>query len=84
MKLRTIILLLGLLAIPAVIIGVYSAVSAPLPDGFPPPTPAEKIEVKSYPAYRSGTFVYKGRLSHKQQVLPLTPCIATLAQITLL
>lgn len=63
MKLRSILLFLGLLAIPAIIIGVHNAVSAPLPKGFPPPTPAEKIEVKDYPAYRSGTFTYKGQLS---------------------
>ena len=37
--------------------------SAPLPVGFPPPTPAGKIEVKHYPAYRSGTVTYDGQLS---------------------
>lgn len=63
MKLRIIILLLALLAIPAILIGGHNAVSAPLPDGFPPPTPAEKIEIKNYPAYRSGTVTYKGELS---------------------
>lgn len=63
MKLRSILLLLGLLAIPAILIGVHNAVSAPLPNGFPPPTPAGKIEVKDYPAYRSGTFTYNGQLS---------------------
>lgn len=63
MKLRTIFLLLGLLAIPVILIGVHNAVSAPLPNGFPPPTPAGKIEVKDYPAYRSGTFTYNGQLS---------------------
>lgn len=54
--------LLGLLAIPIILIGVYNAVSAPLPEGFPPPTAAGKIEVKHYPAYRSGTVSYQGQL----------------------
>lgn len=57
------LLLLGLLAIPIILIGVYNAVSAPLPEGFPSPTPAGKIEVKYYPAYRSGTVDYRGQLS---------------------
>lgn len=56
-------MLLGILAIPVVLIGVYKAVSAPLPEGFPPPTSTGKIEVKHYPAYRSGTFIYNGELS---------------------
>lgn len=63
MKLRTLLLFLGLLAIPFILIGAYNAVSAPLTEGFPPPTPAGKIEVKEYPAYRSGTVNYEGRLS---------------------
>lgn len=63
MNLRTLLLFLGLLAIPFIVIGAYNAVSAPLPEGFPPPTPAGKIEVKEYPAYRSGTVNYEGRLS---------------------
>ena len=63
MKVKTLVLLLGLLAIPAILFGIYSAVSAPLPEGFPPPTPAGKIEVKHYPAYRSGTVTYSGQLA---------------------
>ncbi len=63
MKLRTLLLLLGLIAIPVILIGVYNAVSAPLPEGFPSPTAAGKIEVKHYPAYRSGTVHYQGQLS---------------------
>ncbi len=65
MKLQ-ILLPLGLIAIAAIGIGVYSAYSAssaPLPEGFPSPTPAGKIEVKHYPAYRSGTIHYQGQLS---------------------
>ncbi len=63
MKFQKLLLLLGLLAIPAILIGVYSAMSAPLPANFPPPTPTGKIEVKHYPAYRSGTVTYDGQLS---------------------
>jgi SOUL heme-binding protein len=63
MKPQTILVIVGLLAIPIVGFMVYSAASAPLPDGFPPPTSAGKIEVKQYPAYRSGTYTYKGKLS---------------------
>jgi hypothetical protein len=68
MKLQPLLLLLGLLAIPALLFGVYNAVSAPLPEGFPPPTPAENIEVKYYPAYRSATVTYQGQLSQATTV----------------
>jgi hypothetical protein len=37
--------------------------AAPLPEGFPPPTPEGQIEVKQYPAYRSATVRYSGELS---------------------
>jgi SOUL heme-binding protein len=63
MKAQTIVTVVALLAIPVIGFMAYSATSAPLPDGFPPPTPAGKIEVKQYPAYRSGTYLYRGRLS---------------------
>jgi len=63
MKLRTMLLVLGLLIIPAIVIGGYNAMSAPLPEGFPPPTASGKIEVKQYPAYRAGTITYQGQLS---------------------
>jgi hypothetical protein len=63
MKPQTILVIVGLLAIPIIGFMVYSAASAPLPDGFPQPTAAGKIEVKQYPAYRSGTYTYKGKLS---------------------
>lgn len=33
-----------------------------LPVGFPAPTPHGIIEVKQYPAYRSGTYTYEGNL----------------------
>ena len=61
MKSQALLLVLGLLIL-AILIGGYSAVSAPLPEGFPPPTPSGKIEVKQYPAYRSGTITYEGKL----------------------
>lgn len=57
------ILIVALLAIPILGFMAHSATSAPLPDGFPQPTPAGKIEVKQYPAYRSGTYSYEGKLS---------------------
>jgi SOUL heme-binding protein len=63
MKPQTILIIIGLIAIPIVGFMAYSAASAPLPDGFPQPTTAGKIEVKHYPAYRSGTYTYKGKLS---------------------
>ena len=63
MKPQTILLIVGLLAVPVIGFMAYSAASAPLPDGFPQPTPSGKIEVKQYPAYRSGTYTYKGKLS---------------------
>ena len=37
--------------------------SAPLPVGFPSPTPHDIIEVKQYPSYRSGTYIYEGDFS---------------------
>jgi hypothetical protein len=63
MNLKAIILILSLFAIPVIGFMVYSTSSAPLPEGFPPPTNAGQIEVKKYPAYRSGTYTYKGKLS---------------------
>ncbi|HEY9845569.1 MAG TPA: hypothetical protein V6D03_05165, partial [Candidatus Caenarcaniphilales bacterium] len=61
MKSQALLLVFGLLIL-TILIGGYSAVSAPLPEGFPPPTPSGKIEVKQYPAYRSGTITYEGKL----------------------
>jgi hypothetical protein len=68
MKLQTILVLVGLLAIPLVGFRVYRAAIAPLPEGFPSPTPAGKIEVKHYPAYRSGTYHYTGQLAQAANV----------------
>ncbi|ACK68593.1 conserved hypothetical protein [Gloeothece citriformis PCC 7424] len=65
MKLHHILLSLGILTIAglALAVGVYQANSAPLPEGFPPPTPGGKIEIKHYPAYRAATYHYQGELS---------------------
>ena len=40
----------------------YRAASAPLPEGFPPPTAKGEIEVKQYPAYRAATVQVRGDL----------------------
>ena len=63
MKLQNLLLPLGIVALAAVAVGVYQANSAPRPEGFPPPTPADQIEVKHYSAYRAATFRYQGELS---------------------
>ena len=63
MKLSTLLIILGAIAIPVAIVAVNKAMSAPLPVGFPAPTPDGKIEIKEYPAYRSGTFTYEGDLN---------------------
>jgi hypothetical protein len=48
MKPQTILLIVGLSAIPVIGFMAYSSASAPLPNGFPYPTPRGKIEVKKY------------------------------------
>jgi len=61
--------------IPLVILGgvifvafkVYSANSAPLPEGFPPPTKAGSIEVKTYPPYKEATYRVRGNLARANQ-----------------
>ncbi len=63
MKLENLILPVGLLAVVAIAFFTYSATAAPLPEGFPPPTPEGQIEVKLYPAYRSASVRYSGELS---------------------
>jgi effector-binding domain-containing protein len=64
MKLHHFLLPLGIIAITALVIGVYQANSAPLPQGFPSPTSAGAIEVKTYPTYRAATYIYQGELSN--------------------
>ena len=62
MKLSQGLAVLGVFLVGALVFGAYSAASAPLPEGFPAPTAADKIEVKQYPAYRSATVQVKGEL----------------------
>ena len=62
-KLQNLLLPLGILAIAAIAFFAYSAAAAPLPFGFPPPTPEGKIEIKQYPAYRCATVRHSGELS---------------------
>ena len=63
-KPEKLLLPLGILAVAAIALYAYNtAVAAPLPKGFPPPTEEGKIEVKRYPAYRAATVRYTGDLS---------------------
>ncbi len=63
MKLPNLLIILGAIALPFALLAIKKAMSAPLPVGFPDPTTNGKIEVKQYPAYRSGTYTYEGDLS---------------------
>ena len=63
MKLPNLLFPLSVVAIAAIALFAYSAVAAPLPEEFPPPTPEGKIEIKQYPAYRCATVLYSGELS---------------------
>ncbi|NQZ65130.1 heme-binding protein [Crocosphaera sp.] len=63
MKPHYLFLPIGIIAIAWFAFGIYQANSAPLPVGFPAPTPPDKIEVKQYPAYRAATYNYSGNLS---------------------
>jgi effector-binding domain-containing protein len=49
-------------ATSALLLGAYSAASAPLPEGFPPPSPDGEIEIKQYPEYRAATVQTPGNL----------------------
>lgn len=65
MKLNQSLWLLGVVAIAAasaLLFGAYSAASAPLPEGFPPPSPDGAIEIKQYPGYRAATVQTSGNL----------------------
>jgi DNA gyrase inhibitor GyrI len=66
MKLQHGLLLLGVAAIGVgvLLFGAYSAASAPLPEGFPPPSPEGTIEVKQYPEYRAATVQMTGNLEY--------------------
>lgn len=58
--------ILGIVAVgaAALLLGAYSAASAPLPKGFPPPTPNGDIEIKQYPEYRAATVQITGNLEY--------------------
>ncbi|MBD2425371.1 heme-binding protein [Phormidium sp. FACHB-1136] len=64
MKLSQGLLVLGVIALGVTVLalGVRSAASAPLPDGFPAPSPEGQIEVKHYPPYRAATVQMTGDL----------------------
>lgn len=66
MKLHQGLLLLGVAAIGVgvLLFGAYSAASAPLPEGFPAPSPEGQIEIKTYPAYRAATVQMTGNLEY--------------------
>ena len=63
LKINYLVVLLGIMAILGIGIGIYKANSAPLPEGFPPLTPPNQIEVKQYPPYRLATYKIEGELS---------------------
>ncbi len=65
MKLSQSLVIIGIVAIAAtgaILLGAYSAASAPLPEGFPPPSPEGEIEIKHYPEYRAATVQTLGDL----------------------
>ncbi|MEM9451130.1 MAG: heme-binding protein [Cyanobacteria bacterium P01_E01_bin.6] len=64
MKLNQGLLIVGvvIVSLGAFLFWAYNAASAPLPEGFPPPTPDGKIEIKQYPEYRSATVQVTGNL----------------------
>jgi len=66
--LLTIFGIFGIIAIPLTFLLVTKAMSAPLPLGFPSPTAHDQIEVKRYPAYRSGTYTFEGNLNEGTNV----------------
>ncbi|MBD2256103.1 heme-binding protein [Pseudanabaena sp. FACHB-2040] len=66
MKLNQVLLILGVVAVgaAALLFGAYSAASAPLPEGFPPPSADGSIEIKQYPEYRAATVQVTGDLEY--------------------
>jgi DNA gyrase inhibitor GyrI len=66
MKLTQGLVILGVLALGAgaLLFWAYSAASAPLPEGFPPPTADGVIEIKQYPEYRAATVQVSGNLEY--------------------
>lgn len=47
----------------ALLFGAYRTASAPLPEGFPPPTADGQLEIKQYPEYRAATVRVTGNLA---------------------
>ncbi|MBE9160284.1 heme-binding protein [Nodosilinea sp. LEGE 06152] len=66
MKLGQSLLMLGVVVVGVGVLAfwAYSAASAPLPEGFPPPTAEGEIELKQYPAYRAATVQVTGDLAN--------------------
>ncbi|MBD2112089.1 MULTISPECIES: heme-binding protein [Cyanophyceae] len=66
MKLGQSLLIVGVVVIGvgALLFWAYSAASAPLPVGFPPPTADGEIEIKQYPDYRAATVQVTGNLAN--------------------
>lgn len=66
MKLGQSLLIVGVVVIGvgALLFWAYSAASAPLPEGFPPPTADGEIEIKQYPDYRAATVQVTGNLAN--------------------
>lgn len=66
MKLSQGLLVLSVIVVAAggLLFWAYSAASAPLPDGFPPPTADGEIEIKQYPEYRAATVSVTGNLAY--------------------
>ncbi|MFG6094923.1 ABC transporter substrate-binding protein [Leptolyngbyaceae cyanobacterium CCMR0082] len=57
------LLIVGIIVgLGALFVWGYRAASAPLPEGFPPPTAKGEIEIKQYPAYRAATVQVRGDL----------------------
>ena len=65
MKLSQGLLILGVVAIGigGLFFWAYRSASAPLPEGFPPPTANGNIEIKQYPEYRAATVQVTGNLA---------------------
>lgn len=66
MKMSQSLLILGavFVGVGALLFWAYSAASAPLPEGFPPPTAEGEIELKQYPQYRAATVQVVGDLAN--------------------
>jgi len=79
LKINYLLIPVGIVALVALTIGLYQANSAPLPEGFPPLTAPNQIEVKQYPSYRAAMYKTQGDLSQaaNQAFSPLYQHIST-------